>query len=103
MGHWEQRGNGKSRYYFRSQRVGKRVRKVYLGSGEAAKLAAEEDAVSRAQRIADQMAVGELKATLAQADQVTAELRHGAELLAEATLIGMGFHQHRGQWRLRRG
>lgn len=45
---WERRGQ--KRYYYRTRRVGRRVVKDYVGSGDAAALAAQLDAWSRQQR-----------------------------------------------------
>ncbi len=45
---WEARGN--RQYYYRSRRVGNRVRKEYLGRGLTAKLADDDDIRSRASR-----------------------------------------------------
>jgi hypothetical protein len=100
---WEARGKGRRRFYYRSQRVGKTVRKVYLGCGEVGRRAAAQDAAARAKRVAEEAELAKWQAVLAGAEDVLAEVQHGAELLAEATLLARGFHEHRGQWRLRRG
>ena len=96
---WEARGKTQHRFYYRSQRVGRSVRKVYLGSGDVAKQAAEKDAAAKAQRAAQTVELTELQATLAGLDQTAAEVEMGVDLLTEAALLSMGFHQHRGQWR----
>ncbi len=54
---WEKR-NGRS-YYYRIEREGKRVRSVYIGSGETARLIAQFDQIERAERIAEQQAARE--------------------------------------------
>jgi hypothetical protein len=94
---WETRG--RTRYFYRSQRVGNAVRKVYIGSGNVAKQAAEKDTAAKAKRAAQEVELAELQATLAGLDQTAAEVETGVELLTEAALLSMGFHQHRGQWR----
>ena len=68
---WEERRG--SRYYYRSVRVGERVRKEYVGAGEAAELAAPG-----------------------------AELCEMVGVLARAELVVAGYHRHKGQWRFRR-
>lgn len=97
---WELRSG--RRYMYRSVRHGHRVRKVYLGAGEAAQRAAEKDAAMRAKRAADQVELAAFQAELASVDHLTAEIQQGVDLLAEAALFAHGFHQHHGEWRRRR-
>lgn len=99
---WEARGKGQHRFYYRSRRIGREVRKVYLGSGDVAKQAAEKDAAAKAQQAAQAVELAKLQATLAGLDQTVAEVELGVELLTEAALLSMGFHQHHGQWRKHR-
>lgn len=98
---WQTRGNRGRRFYYRSERVGQQVRKVYLGRGEAAWQAAAEDAATKAKRAADRAALAEVQAKLAALDQLVDETGHGVNVLVEATLAAMEFHCHRGQWRRR--
>ncbi len=97
---WETRG-GKS-YYYRKERDGRRVRSVYLGSGDTARLIAQLDglqtdeqeehrAIARIERAQWQAQDAELDALSKIVDEVTA-----------ATLIAQGFHQHKRQWRRKR-
>ena len=99
---WEVRGKTQHRFYYRSRRIGRDVHKVYLGSGDVAKQAAEKDAAVKAQQAAQAVELAELQATLAGLDQTVAEVETGVDLLAEAALLSMGFHQHHGQWRRHR-
>lgn len=94
---WETRGARP--YYYKSRRIGNVVRKTYLGSGEVAKQAAANDAAAKAQRVADQTALAEFQTRLANVDQLVASAADGANLLTEATLLALGFHEHRGTWR----
>ena len=94
---WESRS--KRRYYYRAKRVGNRVEKTYLGAGDAAQAAAAKDAATKARRAADHATLAELQAKLAGLDQLVAEVEVGADVLTEAALFSVGFHQHRGQWR----
>jgi hypothetical protein len=95
---WERRKG--SRYYYRAIREGKRVRKVYLGSGPEAVEAARVDAERRAQEQAERTERAEVEQLDAQMDQ----LCRAVQRLMTAVLYGAGFHQHaRGAWRKRRG
>lgn len=97
---WESRGD--RRFYYRYQRDGRNVRKIYCGAGEAAKRAAAEDVAKKEKRAADRAELAVFQAKLAAVDQLAEEIEQGVDLLTEATLLALGFHQHRGQWRLRR-
>lgn len=97
---WEPRGG--RRFYYRYERDGKTVHKIYCGAGEAAKRAAAEDAATKAKRAADRAELAVFQAKLASVDQLAEEIKQGVDLLTEATLLALGFHQHRGQWRRRR-
>jgi hypothetical protein len=92
------------RYYYRSVREGRRVRRVYAGTGLRGELAAAADAARRAQRQADACAWEVLRARLRAADAVVAGLARAAETAAHAHLLRGGFRRHaRGHWRRRRG
>ena len=99
MGWQRRRGR---QYYIRSQRVGTHVHKVYFGAGAKAQQAAQQDAEAKAKRAAAAAEVAELQANLAAPDQLGAEAKQGVEILADATLLLLGCHEHRGQWRIRR-
>lgn len=94
---WEKRQRGQ--YYYRSQRIDGQIKKVYLGCGDVAKQADADDAAARAKWASNAAEVMSFQAKLSAADQLAAEVRHGADLLTEATLISLGYHQHHGQWR----
>jgi hypothetical protein len=92
------------KYYTRSKRVGgKKVVREYVGSGLVGEMAAESDRLAREKR---KRAREHLKAV------------HAAERTQEAALIdyynavsavltevleASGYHNHKGQWRLKRG
>jgi hypothetical protein len=91
-------------YYYRSVRDGRRVRSQYIGTGEAAVLIAQLEAIERERREtnrqterAERQAVDKLEARFAGwFDRV--------EALAREALTAAGYHQHkRGEWRKRRG
>jgi len=97
---WEERSG--SRYYYRSVREGKRVRKEYVGAGEAAELAAHADDTLRSVR---ELEAAEGRAEverLAELAAPVAQLCEMAEILARAELVASGYHRHKGQWRFRR-
>jgi hypothetical protein len=97
---WETRR--RSRYFYRSKRVGTHVRKVYLGGGQIAQQAAEKDAAAKAKQAAQKVELAELQVKLSSVDQLAAEVETGVGLLLEGSLLAMGFHEHKGQWWRRR-
>lgn len=94
---WETRRG--RQYLYRSERNGAHVRKLYVGRGAKAEQAARELADAKAQREHDRAEATNLEARLAAADQITAEGQQGAAQLVEATLLVVGYHNHRGEWR----
>jgi len=97
---WQRRR--RKQFYYRSERVNGRVHTTYLGAGETAKRVADQVAAQQAKQMADRAALADVQANLANVDQLTAVATEGIELLTEAALLGLGCHEHRGQWRLRR-
>ncbi len=99
---WERRRNGR-RYYYQSRRQADgRVAKVYLGSGRRAELNAQRLAELNAKREVELAELHAVQASLASLDGLTAEVRQDTDLLATATLLAHGLHQHRGEWRRKR-
>jgi len=100
---WETR-NGRGRYYTRSKRVDGRVVREYLGTGLPAELAAETDALGRAQRLAECEAWNRRRAEIEATSAVVGRFAEGVRALTRSTLQAAGYHQHnRGEWRQRRG
>ena len=92
-------GWDKGRYYTRSKKINGRVVREYCGTGELAKLAAEIDAIKRADREARHVEKEELDAL----DASVRDLDEMADLLARAALLTAGYRQHkRGEWRRKR-
>lgn len=90
-------------YYYRSVRDGKKVRKVYVGSGESARLYHEGDLLRRAGRKAQrEQETKELGCLEALAAPVL-ELSEAAKILAHAYLIACGYHRRKGEYRRARG
>ena len=103
---WEERERG-GRYYYRSVRDGGRVRKEYVGAGEAAEaLARADETIRRARELELER---ERERELAEAERLGAlaapllELAEAAEVLARAHLVAGGYRGHKGEWRMRRG
>jgi hypothetical protein len=94
---WEARGGG--RYYYKVSRDGGRIRRLYLGNGPVAELAARDAELRRAERRARARSQARLEA----AEAASRELVELADLLARAALVAAGYHRHdRGAWRRRR-
>jgi hypothetical protein len=100
---WEERKRG-GHYYTRSRRVDGQVLKEYIGAGPLAQIAAERDALDRRQREEEASAWRAECERLEALEEPVEELCEVADLLARATLLAAGYHQHhRGEWRKRRG
>ena len=92
---WETR-LGEGSYYTRTRRENGRVVREYIGVGERARRAAEEDEARRRQVEADRDAAR----ALAEDVEKLAEL---TEMFATAALLAAGYHRpNRGPWRKRR-
>jgi len=99
---WQQRG--RSRAYYRSERVGSRVVRRYLGTGAVAELAAAVDDLRRLERIIEIRERHAEQERFAAAAAPLLELCDCSERLACAALLAAGFHRHdRSRWRRTRG
>ena len=98
---WEKKG--KRAYYYQAKRIGSQVRKFYLGSGVEAYQAAEAAKLKREIGLQTQQALRELQELGALALAVADELEIGISQLVQASLLAAGYHQHRSNWRKRRG
>jgi len=97
---WEQRGNNS--YYYKKERDGSRVKSVYVGRGEIAKMVSDIQSSSRfLERLAssthslEAIKLEEAKAALEQASDLV-------RLITQAALLSAGFHTHKRQWRKKR-
>jgi hypothetical protein len=97
---WERRAS--KRYYYRSERVGGRPVRRYVGAGggAAAELAAAADDLRRLEReIAAREGHAE-RERLREAEAALLELCEVSDIVARAALVGAGYHRHdRGEWR----
>jgi hypothetical protein len=99
---WETR-RGQGRYYTRSRKVNGRMIREYVGTGLVAELAAQEDAETRARRLAEREHLQHEATRWASATAPFRELSQLLDGLTAAGLIAAGYHQHhRGAWRKRR-
>ena len=91
-------GWDRGRYYTRSTKVNGRVVREYIGTGRAAELTAQLDALERERRRRRQ------KEELSALDADMRALAELTDLAARAALLAAGYRQHkRGEWRRRRG
>jgi hypothetical protein len=90
-------------YYYRSIRDSEgRPKKVYVGSGELARIASEQDTIRRSAQEGErkrQRAEVECLETLA---APLVEIDEAAEVLARVALVASGYHRHKGEWRRER-
>src|SRR5687768_14262644 len=90
-------------YLYESRRVGKRVRKKYVASGYMATLIVRYDALRAEQRkLARWQQEDRLARWAERADRIGKLLDRANGLVADA-LRAAGWHQHKREWRKRRG
>jgi hypothetical protein len=99
---WEKRERG-GLYYTRSRRVDGRVVREYFGTGPLAEIVALEDDLERLQKEEEAAHRKEERERLEQSVLFLRELDEAAEVLTRAEMLASGCHQHKGQWRRRRG
>jgi hypothetical protein len=99
---WEKRNKGR-RYFYRSERVGERVRKVYFGAGAAASVAADRVAEERAERAEGAAALRIERDRVRPVERAVEALAAGTNLVLAAAMMSAGFYKHdRGAWRRKR-
>ena len=86
-------------YYYKSRRDGAKVRKVYVGAGDIAHLAAQLDEAERLRREEETARWRKEKERLEASAAFVKELEEAAEILTRAQLLVAGFHKHKGEWR----
>ena len=93
-----ERRNGRL-YYYRSVRDGERVRKVYVGAGEFARICSETDILRRtsrrAQRERERTELERLEGLVALVEEVS----EAAKVLITAHLVDGGYRKRKGEWR----
>ena len=102
---WETR-NGRGRYLTRSKRVGDRVEREYLGTGDVAELIALKDEERRelreAVRIAAKIAFRDKTAPIEMIEKNMENLHKILNTELERHFDDKGYYYHRGSWRKRR-
>lgn len=91
------------RYYYRSERVGKRVIRHYIGTGFMAELVARRDAEAKAERLTVAKACQSLQAHFSKMDELADRHDQLVDLIMSGVLLGAGFHRppHRIEWKKR--
>jgi hypothetical protein len=86
-------------YYYRSVRDGEKVRKVYVGAGDIARICSETDILERtsrrAQREREKAELERLKSLVAPLEEVS----DAADVLVIAHLVDGGYRKRKGEWR----
>ena len=86
-------------YYYRSVRDGEKVRKVYVGAGEFARVCSETDILQRtsqrAQRERQRAELERLKGLVAPLEEVS----EAAKVLVTAHLVAGGYRKRKGEYR----
>ena len=90
-------------YYYKSRRDGEKVRKVYVGAGDFAHVAAKLDEAERLRREEKATRWKKEKERLERSAAFLQELTEAAEVLTRAHLLASGCHKHKGQWRRQHG
>jgi hypothetical protein len=94
-----ERRNGRRLYYYRSVRDGEKVRKVYVGAGEFARICSETDILRRtsrrAQRELERAELERLEGLVALVEEVS----EVSKVLVTAHLVDGGYRKHKGEWR----
>jgi|SRR5215204_2543839 len=86
-------------YYYKSRRDGEKVRKVYVGAGDFAHLAAKLDEAERLRRKEEAAYWKAERERLERSAAFLQELEEAAQILSRAQLLAAGFHKRKGQWR----
>ena len=86
-------------YYYRSVRDGERVRKVYVGAGEVARICSETDILrrtsQRVQRERERAQLERLEGLIAPLEEVS----EAAKVLVIAHLVDGGYRKRKGEYR----
>ena len=94
---WETRGGRE--YYYRKERDGQRVRSVYIGTGETARLLAQFDVLLNDERESERAQIRRERAQWEKHDAEIDSLCALIETLTTGALLAAGFHTHKRQWR----
>ena len=90
-------------YFYEKRREGRRVVSIYIGGGVMAFVAAEMYAQDRRKRECQHRKQQKLHNEQKEIDRQLARAEKTLATILCAVLCSAGFHQHKGQWRKRRG
>jgi hypothetical protein len=93
--------NGR-RYFYKSEREGGRVKSTYFGAGVDGSLIAEMIALEQLERIEEREREREEREESDAEEQSISDWFDGVQAVADAAMVAVGFHKHKGQWRRRR-
>ena len=99
---WESRQRG-GRYYTRTRQIDGSQIRGYCGAGLFGELAAAEDAARRQERERERQKWREEKTRITEREGPLCALEQVCDALMKTTLETAGYHQHRNEWRKRRG
>jgi hypothetical protein len=91
---WEYRG--KKKYYYRKERVGKRVRSIYIGDEITGYIPALEDEKNRI--LGEKPTDSKLHECMEREKELD-KMSQDVELVVNSVLLISGYHCHKGQWR----
>jgi hypothetical protein len=94
---WEKRGNGI--YYYRKRRKGSRVTSEYIGSGMAGYICSELDKEEQMERAHKREQLKSIKRGLEILRRDLDQQKILVNSLTRASLLLIGYHPHKGQWR----
>jgi hypothetical protein len=89
-------------YYYEKRREGGRVVSEYIGGGAVADLAEHRAMIERARHEEELERLRRERASMEEIDSELEAASHLIDLLAKASLLTAGFHEHKRQWRRRR-
>ena len=97
---WEQRG--KHSYYYRKEREGSRVKSVYVGRGDIARMISQ---IQWSSSLLEKLARTLKSPEVIKQEKAASALKQATDLIdlvTQATLLTAGFHTHHRQWRRKR-
>lgn len=97
---WESRGTGT--YYYVKRWVNGKVESTYCGQGEIGGLFAFSDGRARHERLMARLELQSFVQEQQRVDRALSAYRHQVSQLVKSILVSVGYHQHKGQWRLKR-
>lgn len=98
----EARNKSGTLYYYRKRREGDRVISEYVGGGLVLDIEQKRAEIERQRKQAERERLKAERTSMADIDKALDSFSDMVDMLVEAELISMGFHQHKRQWRKKR-